>query len=459
MYVSIFYLFVNSLLNEGEIKMFNLKSKISKSLVVGIALSTILAGCSGNSESTSGSGSNSNKPVTLTMLLGETQNTPGFQAVVKKIEEKYNIKTEVEVHPGGPEGENIMKTRLATGEMADLTIFNSGSLLKTLNPEQHFVDLTDEPFMDKVSDSYKNVVSENGKVFGIPASSSQVGAWLYNKKVYAELGLSVPKTWDELMANNEKIKAAGKTAVISSYATSWTSQLILLADYYNLQAEEPDFAKDYTKGKAKYASTPAALRGFEKLQEIGQKGYMNKDFNATTYDQAMQMLAEGKGVHYPMLTQALPIIAKNYPDKVNDIGVFPQPSDSADKNGFTTWMPNAVLINNKTEHLEAAKKWLEFYISPEGLEIYASQSKNIGPFVIEGASVPDDAYEAVKDMMPYFEDGKVAPALEFSTPIKGANLPQITQQVGGNITSAKKAAEMYDKDVEKQAQQLGLEGW
>ncbi|GAA3326168.1 hypothetical protein GCM10020331_060970 [Ectobacillus funiculus] len=62
-------------------------------------------------------------------------------------------------------------------------------------------------------------------------------------------------------------------------------------------------------------------------------------------------------------------------------------------------------------------------------------------------------------MMPYFEEDKVAPALEFSTPIKGANLPQITQQVGGNITSAKKAAEMYDKDVEKQAQQLGLEGW
>ncbi|GAA3326174.1 hypothetical protein GCM10020331_061000 [Ectobacillus funiculus] len=110
--------------------MLKLKSKISKSLAVGIALSTILAGCSGNSESTSGSESNSNKPVTLTMLLGETQNTPGFQAVVKKLRKKYNIKTEVEVHPGGPEGENIMKTRLATGEMADLTIFNSGSLLK-----------------------------------------------------------------------------------------------------------------------------------------------------------------------------------------------------------------------------------------------------------------------------------------------------------------------------------------
>jgi len=441
--------------------MLKIKSKLAKFITTGVLLSTILAGCSGGNEETSGSSgsSNSEGTIELTMLMGETANTPGFQAVVKAIEEELNIKTKVELHPGGPEGENIMKTRLATGDMADLTIFNSGSLLKTLNPEQHFVDLTNEPFMDKVMDSYKEVVSENGKVFGIPSSSSQVGAWLYNKKIYEELGLSVPKTWDELMANNEKIKESGKTAVIGSYATSWTSQLILLADYYNVQAQEPNFAKDYTAGKAKYATSQAALQGFEKLQEVGEKGYLNEDFNATTYDQGIQMLAEGKGAHYPMLTQALPIIAENYPDKVNDIGVFPQPSDHPDVNGFTTWMPSAVLINNKTEHLEAAKKWLEFFISPEGLEIYASKAKNIGPFVIEGAAIPDDAYAAVKEMMPYFEEGKVAPALEFVSPIKGANLPQITQQVGGSITPAKEGAEMYDKDVEKQAQQLGLEGW
>ncbi len=53
-------------------------------------------------------------------------------------------------------------------------------------------------------DSYKEVVSEEGKIYGIPEGSSQVGGWLYNKRVYEELDLEVPKTWDELMENNEK---------------------------------------------------------------------------------------------------------------------------------------------------------------------------------------------------------------------------------------------------------------
>jgi raffinose/stachyose/melibiose transport system substrate-binding protein len=434
------------------------KSKIVKVLATSVVLSTLLAGCSGQ-EKASTSSTSKNEPVTLTMLIGETINTPGFQEVVKSIEKDLNIKTEVELRPGGPEGENIVKTRLATGDMADLSVFNSGSLLKTLNPEQNFVDLTNEPFMKNVFDSFKDTVTDNGKVFGAPVSSSQVGGWLYNKRVYKELGLSVPKTWEELMANNAKIKAAGKTAVIGSYNTNWTAQLIILADYYNVQAQEPNFAKDYTAGKAKYAKTPAALRGFEKLEEINKKGYMNKDFNTTTYDQAMKMLADGDGVQYPMLTQVLPVIADKYPDKINDIGVFPQPSDSADVNGFTVWLPNTILINKKTEKLDAAKKWVEYYVSEKGIAAYASKSKAIGPNVINGVKVADDAYPAVKEMLPYFDAGHVASALEFSTPVKGANLPQISTEVGGGITKALKGAQMYDKDVEKQAVQLGLPGW
>ena len=35
------------------------------------------------------------------------------------------------------------------------------------------------------------------------------GGILYNKNVYAKLGLTVPKSWAEFEANNDKIKAAG----------------------------------------------------------------------------------------------------------------------------------------------------------------------------------------------------------------------------------------------------------
>ncbi len=86
------------------------------------------------------------------------------------------------------------------------------------------------------------------------------GGILYNIPIYEELGLTPPKTWDEFMANNEKIKAAGKVAVIQTYADTWTSQLFVLADFFNVLAAQPDFAEKYTAGEAKYATTPAACR-------------------------------------------------------------------------------------------------------------------------------------------------------------------------------------------------------
>ena len=62
----------------------------------------------------------------------------------------------------------------------------------------------------------------------------------------------------------------------------------------------------------------------------------------------------------------------------------------------------------------------------------------------------------MKDVQAYIEAGNVRPALEFLSPIKGPNLEHITVEVGSGLRSAEDAAALYDEDVEKQAQQLGL---
>lgn len=396
---------------------------------------------------------------TLKLLIDNQSDLSGIKAEIEYIEKKLNIATEIDLRPGGTEGDNVVKTRLATGDMDDLCFYNSGSLFQALNPEQNFVDLTNEPYMNNIMDSFKSVVTYNGKVYGIPSGSASAGAWLYNKKVYTELGLSVPKTWSELLANCEKIKAAGKTAVIASYKDTWTSQLIVLGDYYNVQAQVPSFAADYTGNKAKFATTPAALRAFEKQQEIFKKGYMNKDFLATTFDVALKMIAEGTGVHYPMLTGVLTNIEKNYPDKVNDIGVFPQPSDDAKINGLTVWLPGGGYIYKNSKNVDAAKKWAEAYVSPEGTALNAEKVKPTGPFVIKGVKLPDNTFTGVKEMQPFFDAGKTSPALEFVSPVKGPNLEMITVEAGSGIKLPLECAKEYDKDVEKQAKQLGLAGW
>lgn len=434
-------------------------------------LSVVLAGCSQGQttggeapatgeNTTSQTGSKASEPITLTLLTGTTGTAyPALQAVAAEAESKLNIKIKFDIKPDGTEGDNLVKTRLATGDMSDILYYNAGSLFQALSPEENFVDLTQEPFMSKLLDSFKQTVSANGKVYGVPGGSSNVGGVLYNKRVYNELGLTVPKTWAEFIANSDKIKAAGKTAIIGSYKTTWTSQLYVLGNHYNVQAQSPSFVQDYTANKAKYATTPAALRGFEMTAETFAKGYMNKDFLATTYDIALKMLAEGTGVQYPMLTHAVDALAQNHPDKIKDIGVFPIPSDNASINGFTVWMPNGLYINKKSKNVDAAKKFLDFLISPDGMKAYMSKSKANGPYVINGINVPDDAYDAIKDMQTYFDAGKTAPALEFVSPVKGPNLESLLIEVGTGQKSAADGAADYDKDVRKQAQQLNLPGW
>lgn len=420
---------------------------------------TSAAGTSEATDTQGAKGEDSNEQQTVTLLMDRETPHEGLNAVIATIEEKYNIVTEVEDIPSGTEGQNIRQTRFATGDMSDITFFNSGSLLTTMDPAKNFLDLTNESYISNIDESYLKTVTVEGKIYGVPANSTQAGAWMYNKKVYEELGLTVPKTWDELLANCEKIKEAGKTPVIGAYASPGWAQLVLLSDFYNVQAQMPDFAAKYSANKANFAETPIALRGFEKLYEIGEKGYFNEDFLAATPEDAYKMLAEGSGVMFPMLSGALASIAASYPDQINDIGMFAQPGDSAEPNGLTVWQPNAYYINKNAENLDAAKKWIEFFVSKEGVEIFAKAEKPLGPYVVKGVELPDDVYPAVKDLLPYFESGKIASALEFESPVKGPNLPQICVECASNMTDAKKCAETYDQDVIKQAKQLGLEGW
>jgi raffinose/stachyose/melibiose transport system substrate-binding protein len=400
--------------------------------------------------------------VTLSYFIDDNPtNVATAEGLKKAFEaENPNIKIEIETHPGGSEGDNLVKTRLATGEMSDVFRYNAGSLFRALNPPQNMVDLTDEPFIANIIDSFKPVVSVDGRIYGVPEEAAMGGGILYNKKIYADLGLSVPKSWAEFMANNEKIKAAGKAPVIQTFGETWTSQLFVLGDYYNVQAAVPDFAEKYTANQAKYATTPAAMKGFERQEEIFKAGYLNPDFAAAKFADGVRMVATGEGAHYPMLTFAIGGIAQDYPENLKDVGFFAIPGDDAAKNGLTVWMPAAVYIAKTTEHPDEAKKFLAFIASTKGCDVRSAANGATGPYLIKGCTLPASVPPAVADLMPYFQtDGATAPALEFLSPIKGPALEQITVEVGSGIRSAADGAALYDEDVKKQAQQLGLPGW
>lgn len=401
--------------------------------------------------------------VTLTWLIDDTQATAVIAEALADafIAENPNVSIEFELRPSGAEGDNIVRTRLATGEMSNLFWYNSGSLLQALNPTQTLVDLSDQPFMDNLVDSYIPTVSAGDGVYGVPVGTGMGGGIFYNKTVYEDLGLEVPVTWEQFVANNRAIADAGIVPVAATLADSWTAQLFVLADHYNVTQQIPDFAERFTANEIDITTNEAALAGFRRLEQGHDLGWWQDGAATTTYGEGLAMLANGEAAHYPMLTFALTEIATLFPDQAENIGFFAQPGDDADVNGVTIWMPNTTYLARTTEGAarDVALEFLAFIASVEGTQIMTEAAAPNGPYLIEGASLPDDVLPAVQDLAAYIEAGNSSPALEFLSPVKGPNLPQITVAVATGQMTAEEAAANYALDVERQARQLGLPGW
>ncbi|QHC61231.1 extracellular solute-binding protein (plasmid) [Rathayibacter sp. VKM Ac-2760] len=429
------------------------------SIGAGLALAGIaLAGCSAG-----GGGGDGSVEISY-LVANDPTGVESAERVLAAFEEKYpDISVTLQTQPAGTEGDNLTKTKLATGEMEDVFVYNTGSLFQALNPDQTLVDLSDQSWIGNVTDDFLTTVKTDSGTYGAPIGASFGGGVLYNIPVYEELGLQVPTTWDEFMANSETIKQKlpDVAPVLQAYGETWTSQLFVLASYADIAAEQPDWAEQFTANKVKFADEPGII-GFQYQQDVFDAGLLNEDFPSLTHDQALRMLAEGDAAQYPMLTNAAGAIAQNTPDRLNDVGFFALPAPEADNTAATIWQPAGLFIPKSTEgdELEAAKTLVDFIAaSPEACEISQSTGTPTGPYVIDTCPLEGEVPQMVKDVQTYFDSGRTSPALEFLSPVKGPNLENIAIEVGSGITSAADGAAAYDIDVEKQAQQLGLDGW
>ena len=94
--------------------------------------------------------------------------------------------------------------------MTDMFLYNSGSLFQALKPEQNLTPGHRQPWVAEAWTSFKD--SRQGRrrpsTARRPARPCRRRDPLQHA-IYEKLGLKVPKTWAEFMANNAKIKAPG----------------------------------------------------------------------------------------------------------------------------------------------------------------------------------------------------------------------------------------------------------
>ena len=128
-------------------------SVMAVAAVATLALSACSAGDLSSSDSDSGGGSK----VSLTYSVGNSEaSVRSAEQVTKDFMAKNpDITVKIEPRPEGGEGDNLVKTRLSTGEMSEVFGYNTGSLFQQIAPEKNLTPLDDQPWVGELDENFK----------------------------------------------------------------------------------------------------------------------------------------------------------------------------------------------------------------------------------------------------------------------------------------------------------------
>ncbi|AXM89527.1 ABC transporter substrate-binding protein [Anoxybacillus ayderensis G10] len=355
-----------------------------------------------------------------------------FDELISKFE-KENPNIDV-VNANPPDAETVLKTRVAKRDIPDIVAIGANSTFAELSKAGVFVDVTNATELDSIQPAYIDMlrdVTGLEKVYAIPYAANADGI-IYNKTIFNELGLTVPKTWDELIAVAEKVKAAGKTPFYFTFKDAWTTLPVYNALAANTQGE--NFFDQLNDGKTTFQKGyKEATEKFVQLLEYGHKDNFGKG-----YADGNVAFAKGESAMYLQGIWAIPEIRKANPDI--ELGVFPYPATNDPENTKLVSGVDLLLAISKTsKHPEEARKFVNFLLDLENAKFYLSEQNAFS--AIKGITQEDPALDGLKES---FEKGALVDFPDHYIPL-AVGLEKLLQQL------------THDKDVEKFLKNLDAE--
>jgi glucose/mannose transport system substrate-binding protein len=184
-------------------------------------------------------------------------------------------------------------TRIVAGDPMGAAKFATGSDLDELYKAGLLSDIdsvaAEQKWKERLPDFVWNAITRDGHVYAVPINAqSEVWLW-YSKAVFKKVGIEEPKTYDELFAAMDKIKAAG---VIPLAVGGQDWQLAILFNKV-LAGVAPDV---YRRLQTDDYETAIKSDGFKKAAEIfGRlRHYDDEGSPGRQWNVAVNMVATGR---------------------------------------------------------------------------------------------------------------------------------------------------------------------
>ena len=220
-----------------------------------------------------------------------------YDYAVEKLAEEYpNVELNLIVQ--AQDDGTTLKTMAATGQMPDIFQANT-DIINTLRETNQVMVLNDVAektgFAGKLFESCKGLAyAEDGNMYAFPYAGDEYVLWYYNKALFAEYGLEVPTTYDELVNCINVFKENDIVPLALFGQEGWNTAAMFDA-----------VATRYVAGGIKTLDTQETsvtdegyVKAANKLEELVKAGLFQTGATTTNYDQASEMFLSGKAAMF-----------------------------------------------------------------------------------------------------------------------------------------------------------------
>ncbi|NNU83824.1 carbohydrate ABC transporter substrate-binding protein [Geobacillus sp. BMUD] len=411
-----------------------MRKKASAWLALALGVGVALSGCSSNSSSSDdakqGSQKAGEKLEIFSWWTGAGEED-GLKALIKLFQEKYpDIQVENAAVAGGA-GTNakaVLASRMQGNDPPSTFQVHGGAELNegwvAAGKMEPLNDLYEkEGWMDKFPKALIDMVSKDGNIYSVPVNIHRGNVLWYNKKIFADNGLQPPKTFDEFFQVADKLKAKGITPLALGDKEPWAAthlfENVLLGtlgteNYKKLWTGELSFNDPQVK---------QAVETFKKML-----GYINKDHSSRNWQDAAQLVAEGKAAMYVMGDWVKGYFVNDLKLKVNqDFGYVPVPNTE----GKFMVITDTFGLPKGVKNPDDVKKFLAVLGSVEGQDAFNPLKGSI-PARIDADPSKYDEYG--KQTMQDFKTAELAPSLAHGSAAPEGFVTKVNQAVNIFVT-------------------------
>ncbi|MED1791454.1 extracellular solute-binding protein [Brevibacillus nitrificans] len=305
-----------------------------------------------------------------------------FEQVVKEFEkENPNIHIETEAVLNDAYKEKI-SVLLGTNNPPDIYFSWSGEYAYKFVRGGKALDLTnyaeqDKAWSEQLMESQLVPFRLDNKLYGVPLTIDGK-TFFYNKEIFSELNLQVPKTWSEFISTLQTIKDNGYTPITFGNKAPWASSHYI-GTLNQRMVEESVREKDYNRASGTFED-PGYVEALRKLQELVP--YFNKDVNGLDHEFARQMFVDQKAAILYAETAEVRLVEPKTKFQWGFLD-FPAIEGGKGNPNYLTGAPEGFMISSTTKHPDEAVKFLKFLTSKAQAEKFV---KEVGKYsAVKGA--------------------------------------------------------------------------